>query len=316
MDLIVHGGAGSAPDEPERRQRALDAAATAGAAEETPLDAVEVAVRALEHDPQFNAGIGASVQSDGVPRTDAGLMTSDRAIGSAASMPGVEHAVTVARVVLEETPHVQVGGVHAVDLAEAFDVPVEVDLWSDRTRERWNEEDAPPRHLGVQLDWVNERFGSTDPDGNAADDGRGDRKGDGTGAVGGRSDADPGPQDTVGAVARDGDEIVAATSTGGRWGALAGRVGDVPQVGSGFFATDAAGASSTGAGEDIVRTTMAKEAVSAVEAGADADTAAQRAIERFAEHADGTAGVIVADADGGLGSTFDSEAMQTATARR
>jgi len=301
MDLIVHGGAGSAPEEPERRQQALDAAATAGVAEETPLDAVEVAVRALEHDPRFNAGIGASVQADGIPRTDAGLMTSDRAIGSGTSMPGVEHAVTVARVVMEETPHVQIAGVHAVDLAEEFDVPVEVDLWSDRTRERWDDTDAPPRHLGVQLGWVNEQFGSTDPDGAAGGD---------------EADANPGPGDTVGAVAREGDRIAAATSTGGRWGALAGRVGDVPQVGSGFFATEAAGASATGAGEDIVRTTVAKNAVAAVADGASPDAAAERAIEHFAEHAEGTAGVIVAGADGGLGSAFDSEAMQTATARR
>ncbi|WP_248515574.1 isoaspartyl peptidase/L-asparaginase [Salinarchaeum laminariae] len=290
MDLIVHGGAGSAPDEPAKRQRVLDEAVTAGVAEQNPLDAVEVAIRVLEHDPRFNAGIGASVQADGVPRTDAGLMTEDRLIGSVASMPGVEHAVTAARVVMEETPHVQVAGVHAVDLAEAFDVPVAVDLWSDRTRERWEELDAPPHHPEVQLDWVTSNYGG--------------------------GDGPAGPLDTVGAVARDGDEIAAATSTGGRWAALAGRVGDVPQVGSGFFATAAGGASATGSGEDIVRTTVAKDAVAAIEDGLEADAAADRAIDAFAEHAEGTAGVIVADAEGGLGSAFDSEAMQTASARR
>jgi beta-aspartyl-peptidase (threonine type) len=315
MDLIVHGGAGSAPSEPDRRQLALDAAATAGVNEATPLDAVEVAVRALEHDPRFNAGVGASVQADGIPRTDAGVMTSDRAIGSAASMPGVEHAVTVARIVMEETPHVQIAGVHAVDLAEQFDVPVAVDLMSDRTRERWADLDAPPRHLGVQLDWVRERFGeenSEETDGGDVAVGQADRDGGGDSTP----PDEPGPTGTVGAVAHHGDRIAAATSTGGRWAALAGRVGDVPQVGSGFFATDAAGASATGAGEDIVRTTVARDAVAAVEDGADADAAAELAIEAFGEHASGTAGVIVADADGGLGSAYDSEAMQTATARR
>ncbi|AGN00523.1 asparaginase [Salinarchaeum sp. Harcht-Bsk1] len=293
MDLIVHGGAGSAPEEPEPRQRALDAAATAGTAENSPLDAVEVAVRALEHDPRFNAGVGSSVQADGIPRTDAGVMTSDRSIGAAASMPGVEHAVTVARVVMEETPHVQIAGVHAVDLAEQFGVPVEVDLWCDRTREHWDDLGGPPRHLGVQVDWVNEQYGEADSGG-----------------------GEEGPTGTVGAVAREDEQIAAATSTGGRWAALAGRVGDVPQVGSGFFATEAAGASATGAGEDIVRTTVAKEAVGAVEDGMDADAAATAAIDAFGDHATGTAGVIVADADGRLGSAFDSEAMQTATARR
>lgn len=318
MDLIAHGGAGSPPEEPDSRQQALDAAATAGVAETTPLDAVEVTVRALEHDPRFNAGIGASVQSDGVPRTDAGVMTDDREIGAVAGTPGVEHAVTLARVVLEETPHVQVAGVHAVDLAAAFDVPVEVDLWCDRTRERWEALDPPPLHTGVQLEWVLDRHGGGDggEGGDGIEAGDGVAAGDGSGGAGAAGTGGSGPTGTVGAVAREGDRIAAATSTGGRWAALAGRVGDVPQVGSGFFAAEAAGASATGSGEDIVKTTLAKSAVDAVDAGADADDAARQAIQAFGEHAAGTAGVIVADADGGLGSAYDSEAMQTATARR
>lgn len=308
MDVIVHGGAGGEPAEPEDRQATLSAAAVAAAEERTPLDAVEVACKVLEADAAFNAGTGACVQSDGIPRTDAGVMTSDREAGAACAMPGVEHAVTVARVVLEETPHVQVAGVHAVDLAEAFDVPVEQDLWTDRTRERWDGEDAPPQPMHVQAAWVRDRWRDDAP-GSPAGRSAGDQDSGSDGPSDGRGD-------TVGAVARDGDRIAAATSTGGRWAALAGRVGDVPQVGSGFFATDAAGASATGAGEEISKTTLARTAVDEVEAGADAEDAAGAAMERFEQVTDASAGIVVADADGGLGAATNADAMQTAAERR
>jgi len=298
MKVIVHGGAGSPPDEPADRQAVLDVAAETGAAAETVTDAVVEAVRVLESDPRFNAGVGSSIQSDGVARTDAGLMTDDRAVGAACSMPGVEHAVDVARVVKEETPHVLVAGVHAVDLAEAFDVGTDVDLLTDETREQWAGEDAPDTFdTAEHLAFVNGRFGR--------DEGSGDREG----GAPGTADRD---HDTVGAVARDGDRIAAATSTGGRWAALAGRVGDVPQVGSGFYATRAGGASATGAGEDIARVTLSRRAVDHLEAGRTAADAAELAIEEFEDLTGSTAGVIVLRNDGDHGSAYNSDAMQTA----
>ena len=293
MKVIVHGGAGSPPDEPADRQAVLDVAAERGAGAGSATEAVVEAVRVLETDPRFNAGVGSSIQSDGVARTDAGLMTDDRAVGAACSMPGVEHAVDVARLVKEETPHVLVSGVHAVDLAEAFDVETDVDLLTEGTRERWAEEEAPDSFdTAEHLEFVNGRFGW-------------ESGSDGSGA-GGRD------HDTVGAVARDGDRIAAATSTGGRWAALAGRVGDVPQVGSGFYATRAGGASATGAGEDIVRVTLSRRAVDHLEAGRTASEAADLAIEEFEDLTDSTAGVIVLRNDGDHGSAYNSDAMQTA----
>src|SRR6056297_992757 len=137
MKVIVHGGAGSAPDEPEPRQAVLDEAAETGATESSVVDAVEEATRILESSPRFNAGVGGAVQSDGAIRTDAGLMTGDREAGAVCSMPGVEHAVSAARVVMEETPHVLVSGEHAVDLAADFGVETGVDLLSADERERW-----------------------------------------------------------------------------------------------------------------------------------------------------------------------------------
>jgi len=285
MQVIVHGGAGNAPEDPDARRAVLDEAAEAGAAADTPFDAVEAAVRVLESAPAFNAGVGGAVQSDGVVRTDAGVMGSDLTAGAACSMPGVEHAVSVARVVAEQTPHVLVAGERAVALADAFGIQTDVDLRCARTRDRWAELDDRPAadDPRAHLEWIDGKFGGTD---------------------------------TVGAVARHGEALAAATSTGGRWLALAGRVGDVPQIGSGFYCNPAGGASATGAGEDVAKATLARRAVRHLEVGLDAAAAADRAVEDFDDLTGAAAGVVVLDADGNAGEAYNSEAMQTSRNRR
>jgi beta-aspartyl-peptidase (threonine type) len=300
MRVIVHGGAGGAPDEPEPRQAVLDTAAERGAARETPLDAVEAALAVLESNPRFNAGVGGAVQSDGVVRTDAGVMTSDREIGAVCSMPGVEHAASVARVVHSETPHIFVSGAHAVEIADEFEIETGVDLLTDEKRARYEEENPPQGGPREHLDWLATRFGS-------GDDQAGERSDDQN------AEREAPDHDTVGAVASDGDTFAAATSTGGRSFALAGRAGDVPQVGSGFFCTEAGGASATGAGEDIARVTLSRRAVDHLDDGLDAQAAADRAIAEFEALTGSGAGVIVLG-DDGAGSAFNTDGMQTSVA--
>ncbi len=306
MQVIVHGGAGGTPEEPEPRQAVLDEAAETGAAAETPVDAVERAIHVLESSPRFNAGVGGAVQSDGRIRTDAGIMTSDRAVGAACSMADVEHAVSVARLVMEETPHGFVSGDHAVALAAAYGIETGADLWSERTSEKWAELEAPGDDPRAQLEWIRDQYGRTDPDGRDEEDGSDTAPG-----VGDEHD-----HDTVGAVAFDGERLAAATSTGGRWLALAGRVGDVPQVGSGFYCCPAAGVSATGAGEDIARVTLSRRVARHVERGLDAQQATDLAIEEFGELTGSSAGVIAIDSQGRLGSAYNSEGMQTGCAKR
>ncbi|QSG11889.1 Isoaspartyl peptidase or L-asparaginase, Ntn-hydrolase superfamily [Halapricum desulfuricans] len=279
MDVIVHGGAGTQPEQPSERLSVLETAASRGSEAASPVDAVVAAVRWLESAPAFNAGVGSVVQSDGTIRTDAGIMTGHGSAGAACSMPGVEHAVEVARAVMTSTPHVLISGEHAVDLAASFGVNTRVDLWTERTRRRWNEVDPPMTGTADQLAWVQDHF---------------------TG------------HDTVGAVASDGERAATATSTGGRWFALAGRVGDVPQIGAGFYASEAGGASATGAGEDIARETLARRAVRHLEEGAGPQTAADRTIAEFENSHDSVAGVIVMDTDGDAGRAHCGESMQTA----
>ena len=293
MQVILHGGAGGVPDDPTPRQAVMDDAAADALDAPDPLGAVERAVRAMEASPRFNAGTGSAVQSDGQIRTDAGVMTDDRRVGAIASAPDLTHAVSVARVVLEATPHVLVSGDHAVELATAYGVETG-DLFTDRSRERLREANPPEGDPREHLDWLTDRFGD--------DDG------------GDEDDRDHTDHDTVGAVARAGEDYAAATSTGGRWFALAGRVGDVPQVGSGFYCAPAGGARATGAGEDIARVTLSRQAVRHLEAGHDADAAASLAIEEFDELTGSSAGVIVAGPNG-VGSAYNSSGMQTALAQ-
>ncbi len=276
MKLIVHGGAGSASAEPTIRQQILDRAVDVGLDSESPIGAVESAINVLEASPRFNAGVGGAVQADGVVRTDAGLMTSERATGAACSMPGVERAVSVARAVLEHTPHVCLSGSRAAEFATAHGIDTDVLLSTPDTRARWEEADPPTSDVREQLEWVKRHFGGTD---------------------------------TVGAVASDGSTLAAATSTGGRWFALPGRVGDVSQVGCGFYCSPAGGVSATGAGEDIARVTLSRTVVDYLDAGVPAQTAADRAIGEFERLTDSEAGVIVCTTDGSIGSAFNTEAM-------
>ena len=303
MRIIAHGGAGAgtglAHPTPER-QAVLDAAASDGAAEATPLSAVETALRRLEADDRFNAGRGGAIQSDGVVRVDAGLMTSDRSVGAVANVPGVEGAVSAARVVATETPHVCVAGEHAAALAADFGIETGLDLTTERTRERFAAAHPPTGSPKAHLDWLRERFGR----GGVNDH-------DTVGAVASVEPRSTGSQPT----GEGGTRFAAATSTAGRWFALAGRVGDVPQVGSGFFCTPAGGASATGAGEDIARVTLAKRAVDHLSAGASADRAASLAVDAFEEVTGSTAGVVVCGPDG-MGAASNSESMQVAVAER
>ncbi len=282
MHVIVHGGAGAKPERPDPRATALGAAARAGSLAPDPAGAVVTAINAMERDPQFNAGIGGVLQSDGRVRTDAGIMANDRSIGAVAAMPDVADAIRVAEAVRTQTPHVLLVGDGAVRFATAEGISTESGCVTDKQRADWRAANFADATYEGRRELVAARFG----------DGR----------------------DTVGAVATDGRRLVAGTSTAGRTFALRGRVGDVPQAGSGFFATDAGGASTTGAGEDIVRTTLARLAITTLEAGVDPSTAADRAIETFAVETASTAGIIVATPDGDVGVAHNAPSMQTAVA--
>ena len=112
--LVVHGGAGSWPDElRDRAMRGLELALDAGmvAFGDGPLAACVAAVRALEDDPIFNAGIGATFNAAGQIEHDAAVMEgSELRAGAVGAVRGIRHPVDLAREVMADGRHVLLVG--------------------------------------------------------------------------------------------------------------------------------------------------------------------------------------------------------------
>ena len=118
---------------------------------------------------------------------------------------------------------------------------------------------------------------------------------------------------TVGCVALDSDgRLAAATSTGGQFGALAGRVGDSSLPGCGTYADAHAGVSCTGPGEAIMRTVLARDVAARIAGGDRAGGAARAALALLRERTGQDAGLIAIGRDGDIGSAFTTPHMPMA----
>jgi L-asparaginase / beta-aspartyl-peptidase len=107
---------------------------------------------------------------------------------------------------------------------------------------------------------------------------------------------------TVGCVAVDSHgQLAVASSTGGIFDKLPGRVGDSPLIGCGTYADGYGAASCTGDGEAIIRVVLAKSAVDLLKAGADPQTAVEEAVALLAARTGGTGGLILIDSQGKIG---------------
>lgn len=115
---------------------------------------------------------------------------------------------------------------------------------------------------------------------------------------------------TVGCVAFDrSGKIAVATSTGGTFNKLPGRVGDSPLPGCGTYADDSGGVSCTGDGEAIMRLVMGKSAIELLKTDGDPQAAAHKAVTLLAERAGGVGGLIVIDGKGRVGYARNTERM-------
>jgi len=278
MALIVHGGAGEIPEE-ERPgymaglERSIEKGWAVLRSGGPALEAVEAAINVLEDDPIFDAGVGSVLRLDGSVSMDASIMDgATRRAGAVAGLSRVRHPISLARHILEKTPHVFFISQGAEALARAaglelcdpsfFVVPSEV------------------RRLEKIL--------------------AGDR--------GHRQETGAGVRGTVGAVARDWvGHISAGTSTGGAPGMPPGRVGDTPIIGAGTFADDRwGGASVTGLGENMIRTTLAREVVRVAGIGVSASAAARWGTEFLRAETGGTCGVICLGSAGEAGAAYST----------
>jgi beta-aspartyl-peptidase (threonine type) len=151
--ILVHGGAGplSLDDDADAKREGCLRAARVGHAVlmrgGSALDAVEVATRALEDDPQFNAGTGAVLNAEGEVELDASLMDgATLAAGAVAAVRTVKNPVSLARAVMERSPHVLLAGPGAEAFARStgFAALDNSSLVTERARRRWEAQ----RHQG------------------------------------------------------------------------------------------------------------------------------------------------------------------------
>lgn len=129
--IVVHGGAGRFKEDEYADAVAACRAAVESAQKLLPqgasaLDLVEAAVRSLESAPVLNAGHGATLNRDGVIELDALIMDGcvhQHQIGAVASVHRIEHPVTLARYVMERTPHHFLVGAGAEQFAQEQGIP-------------------------------------------------------------------------------------------------------------------------------------------------------------------------------------------------
>lgn len=131
LSILVHGGAGPhrPDDDVAAAQAGCLAAARAGHAVlkrgGSAVDAVEAAVRLLEDDPVFNAGVGAALTRDGAAELDASVMDgATLSAGAVACVTCFQNPITLARRVMEDTPHIMLVGAGAEAFGRARGLPV------------------------------------------------------------------------------------------------------------------------------------------------------------------------------------------------
>ena len=118
---------------------------------------------------------------------------------------------------------------------------------------------------------------------------------------------------TVGAVAMDvSGRLAAATSTGGTFGKLQGRIGDTPLIGPGTWADEHIAVSCTGIGEHIIRAGGASSIAFRYKSGVPLDDAVQEMLDEV-KRLGGDAGVIAVTRDGSIAMPYNSEGMKRAS---
>ncbi|WP_297521991.1 isoaspartyl peptidase/L-asparaginase family protein [Thermococcus sp.] len=290
--IIVHGGAGTIKKE-ERIPKVLDGvreAVLAGWKElkrGSALDAVEEAVKALEDNPLFNAGTGSVLTLDGRVEMDAAIMRGKTLdAGAVAGIWGVKNPISVARKVMEKTDHVLLSGEGAVKFARLLGFE-EYNPVTDERLEQWGELRKKLIEKGETKHWkkLNELI----------------------------KEYPEVLRSTVGAVAFDGEEVVAGTSTGGVFLKMFGRVGDTPIIGGGTYANEVAGASCTGLGEVAIKLALAKSATDFVRLGMNAQAASEAAISLATKYfGRDTMGIIMVDSRGNVGFAKNTKHMSHA----
>lgn len=283
--LVIHGGAVTmkpgelGPEEEAQQREGLREALHAGwqilQDGGTALDAVEAAVRSLEDNEHFNAGRGSGLTQHGEVEMDAAMMDGRTLqAGAVSGAKYVQNPISLARKVMENSPHVLLAGEGALELALETGLPLKPPSYfqTEKTRQQWlkivqQEQTAPAVH-------------------------------DTVGAV---------ALDQAG-------NLAVATSTGGLEGQSKGRIGDSPVLGGGTYASnEACAVSCTGDGEVILRGALAHEVYALVKyQGLPLAEACQGALHLRDEELRGDKGLIAIDPQGNIALEFNSNVMRRA----
>jgi len=291
--IAIHGGAGTitpakmTPEKEQAIRATLKASLEAGHAVlkegGSSLDAVITAIEILEDSPLFNAGIGSVYTHDETHELDASIMRGDTLdAGAIAGVKRVKNPISLARMVMEDSPHVMLSGEGAEVFAESNGVTMvdnaifntEFRLNALRKAQKKTAQLSTPSDLS-ELD-TNYKVG------------------------------------TVGAVALDKSGLISAgTSTGGMTNKRYGRIGDAPIIGAGTYADNASCAvSATGHGEYFIRYNVAADICARVKyQNKSIAEAGSEVINTVLKNAGGDGGVIILNKAGDISFQFNTTGM-------
>ena len=222
----------------------------------TLLDAVEAGAMVPEADPEnHSVGYGGYPDRDGHVTLDAVIMDDAGGVGAVAALEDTVHAISVARRVMEKTPHTLIVGEGATRFARDQGFP-KVDLLTPPAEKAWREWLKTSQYTPV-ANIENRRA----PLGGALD------------------------HDTIGLLARDATgRMAGACTTSGMAFKMRGRVGDSPLVGSGLYVeAGVGGATSTGLGEEVTRIAGTARVVASMRAGLTPQAACEEVVKHIAK---------------------------------
>ena len=224
------------------------------------LDAVEAAGRASEAEPSCCVGLAAYPDRDGRVTLDSCIMDGNGDCGAVSFLERIKHPVSVARKVMENTPHVLLTGEGAQQFAVAQGFTLEPAVLSPDAEKEWKKW-LEKSNYKPEINIENKKVSQAAP--YFFDDGTPNH-------------------DTMGTIAMGANnQLAGMVTTSGMAFKMRGRVGDSPIIGAGLFVDDEAGAAtSSGVGEEVIRICGTHSVVEQMRMGRSPEDACREAVRR------------------------------------
>ena len=225
------------------------------------LDAVESGVKVAEADVKNQSvGYGGLPDRDGIVTLDASIMDHLGNCGAVLALEQIKHPISVARLVMEKTPHVMLAGDGALQFALEQGFKKE-NLLTEKSKKDWLEWLKTAKYNPVS-NIENKLYDKAAPE---------------------RLPGNQYNHDTIGMLALDAEgNLAGACTTSGMAYKLHGRVGDSPIIGAGLYIdNEVGGATSTGVGEEVVRNVGSFLVVELIRQGYSPEEACKEAVMRI-----------------------------------